>query len=147
MTSSGQPDRFVALYMYYSEDFSTHQYAMRIGTVTGSIMTFGGEIEVTDLVDAGFSESSVVALQDGGFFVAWSDEGGDLRGTRYDSSGNVFGAQGFLIAAATQGDLGQLSLTLDGRILITFKDASGEISQIILDPRENTIAGDDANNV
>jgi Ca2+-binding RTX toxin-like protein len=83
----------------------------------------------------------VVALRDGGFFVAWHDHtAARLVGQRFSATGAGVGTA---ITIANGGDISQseLGLTDDGRILVTFKRGT-DISQVILDPREKIIVGD-----
>src|SRR4029078_5551111 len=41
----------------------------------------------------------------------------------------------------------EIGLTSDGRILVTYSNAAGEISEAILDPRDNVITGTGASEV
>jgi Ca2+-binding RTX toxin-like protein len=87
------------------------------------------------------SNADVVALKDGGFFAAWKDGASNkLVGQRYDASGNTVGS---IVEIATGAAIKDTALTLagDGRILVSFVNGSGEISQVVLDPRETTING------
>ncbi|UVC07293.1 hypothetical protein IHQ71_19025 [Rhizobium sp. TH2] len=89
------------------------------------------------------NEPEVVALKDGGFFVAWDDDtSGELRGQRFGATGTVIGTT-FTIATGGAITDPELGLADDGRILVTFNNTAGEISQVILDPRDNVIDGDD----
>jgi Ca2+-binding RTX toxin-like protein len=105
----------------------------------------GGTVADDFLVQGGINAQNapdVVALKDGGFFVAWSDDSADLlRGQRFSATGAAIGTV-VTIAGATNLSVPELGLTDDGRILVTFSDA-GDISQVILDPRDNVINGDD----
>ena len=87
----------------------------------------------------------VVALNEGGFFIEWLESTAHiLYGQRYAATGAPIGT--LLIISTNVSSIGQsdMSLTTDGRILVPFKDLSGEINEVILDPRENTIYGTDS---
>jgi hypothetical protein len=105
----------------------------------------GGVVTANFLVQGGGNsenEPEVVALKDGGFFVLWDDDSaGLLRGQRFSATGATIGVK---ITIATGGAITdpELGLADDGRILVTFSNAVGEISQVILDPRDNIINGD-----
>jgi Ca2+-binding RTX toxin-like protein len=84
----------------------------------------------------------VVALKDGGFFIAWHDEtAGRLFGQRFDQYGAAVGTTTNI--AAGGGELGppDLSLMADGRILVAHVNYLGEIAETILDPRDATFVG------
>jgi Ca2+-binding RTX toxin-like protein len=103
-------------------------------TVAANFLVAGGANEQ--------NEPDVVALKDGGFFVVWDDDtAGLLRGLRYDKNGAAVGTTFTIATGAAIADP-ELGLADDGRILVTFKNAAGEISQVILDPRDNVINGD-----
>jgi len=90
--------------------------------------------------------AKVVALGDGGFFVVW---GGDsrLHGARFAADGSAVGAAfHFATFFDVAGNLGSLSLTADGRIIVSYV-TNGEIAEIILDPRDNIIQGTAAGEV
>ncbi len=71
----------------------------------------GGEFLIAGPLEGGFGEPRVTALDDGGFFVAWTDRtgfGGDssatsIHGQFYDSSGAKAGGE-FLVNQNTAGD-------------------------------------------
>jgi Ca2+-binding RTX toxin-like protein len=89
------------------------------------------------------SSIDVTALKDGGFFVIWKDgAAGELSGQRYDATGAAMGAE---VTIATGAAIGHATANLahDGRILVTFNNAGGEVSRVILDPRDNVINGTD----
>ena len=94
----------------------------------------------------GFENARVVALQDGGFLVAWIVDV-FLYASRYDATGTPIGSR--MIAdqevATGQTALFDLSLTTDGRVMIPFIKNTGEIAEVILDPRDNIIHGTEAN--
>jgi Ca2+-binding RTX toxin-like protein len=106
----------------------------------------GAVVKANFLVAGGANyqnEPEVVALKDGGFFVIWDDDTANLlRGLRFDGNGAVVGAT-FTIANGGNTSEPELGLADDGRILVTFKN-TGEISQVILDPRDSVINGDSA---
>jgi Ca2+-binding RTX toxin-like protein len=84
----------------------------------------------------------VVALEDGGFFVAWSDGPTDhILGQRYNAAGTKVGS---LVTIANEIAVFGLNLDMsnDGRILATFRRSNGNVAQVILDAREKTIVGD-----
>jgi Ca2+-binding RTX toxin-like protein len=88
------------------------------------------------------NEPDVVALDDGGFFVAWDDDtDGLLRGRRFDADGAVVGGT-VTIATGVGISNPELGLAADGRILVTFENNADEIAQVILDPRGDIINGD-----
>ncbi len=87
-------------------------------------------------------EADVIGLEDGGFFVVWdNDTKAQLEGRRFDASGAPVGA---IVVVDTDDrtpgsaiSMSDLSLTSDGRILVTWRN--GEIFTAILDPRESRI--------
>ncbi|MBK8458526.1 MAG: hypothetical protein IPL47_16565 [Phyllobacteriaceae bacterium] len=87
-------------------------------------------------------DPDVIGLQDGGFFVVWdanTSSGAGIRGQRFDSLGNEVGAE-LLIASGTELTDPRLSLTTDGRILVTwFSTILTGPQAAILDPREDGI--------
>jgi len=117
-----------------------------------------GGISAEIVVDAGFSlagdgvrgfeNARVVALQDGGFLLAWVN-GVFLYASRHDASGAPVGSR--MIAdqqvASGQAALFDMSLTTDGRVLIPFIRNDGEIAEVILDPRDSIIFGTEAGEV
>jgi Ca2+-binding RTX toxin-like protein len=95
------------------------------------------------VADASVNPSSVdvTALKGGGFFVVWKDgAAGELRGQRFDGTGAAVGSE-VTIATGAAIDNTSLSLAHDGRILVTFNNAAGEVGQVILDPRDDVING------
>jgi Ca2+-binding RTX toxin-like protein len=138
--------QFVALY-YYEE--GTSNIAFRMGSVSGSSITFGSETTVAPGAGEQTQLPSIVALNDGGFFIAWIGDN-KILGTRYDANGAVVGlaANQFALGASSDREaLGQLSLTSDGRILVPYRASNNEIAQLVLDPRENFIVGTDSDDV
>ena len=102
------------------------------------------------LDSSGELSGDLVALKDGGFFVAFYDDlTNQLVGRRYDSTGTPIGD--FLNIAenvpADGFDVSHMSLTEDGRILVPFRNGAGDISLVILDPRETIIHGTAADEV
>lgn len=81
-------------------------------------------------------DPQVIGLRDGGFFIAWDNNVlGHIEGRRFDSAGNEVGS-GFVVASgSTALRSPDVSLTYDGRILVTFVDQQGDISLAIVDPR------------
>ncbi|MEM7744936.1 MAG: calcium-binding protein [Pseudomonadota bacterium] len=101
------------------------------GTLQGSITT------VADTSNE-FADPAVIGLEDGGFFIAAYDTTNEaIQGTRYDASGNQVGGNMVQIESGITNvpDI-ELSLTTDGRILLTYQDSSGNIQAEILDPRD-----------
>jgi serralysin len=70
-----------------------------------------------------------------------------LYGQRYLETGVEFGARSTIASDVGSVGSSHLSLSADGRILVTYVDLSQEISEVILDPRERTIVGTAANEV
>ena len=102
---------------------------------------------ITTVVDTGnnYIQPRVIGLEDGGFFVLAYDATADaLEGTRYSATGVQIGSNMFSIEnGVTNTPDPQLSLTTDGRILVTWDDPAGNIQMEILDPRDaETITGD-----
>jgi Ca2+-binding RTX toxin-like protein len=109
------------------------------GVVTANFLVQGG--------DNSQNEPDVVALKDGGFFVVWDDDSaGALQGQRFSSTGTVIGTTVTITSGGAITDP-ELGLTDDGRILVTFNNQVGEISQVILDPRDDVINGDGTSEV
>jgi len=104
--------------------------------------TSAGGPQVDILSSGALGGVHVVAMADGGFLIALLDAG-VLYGQRYGAYGDLIGAR-FPIAEDV-GSFAQsrLSLTSDGRILVPYRNTAGEISQVILDPRDNIIFGRD----
>ncbi|CAN7191374.1 calcium-binding protein [Rhizobium sp. LjRoot254] len=123
------------------------QDAANNGDIRAEIRSDAGGVVTPALLVQGSAnaenEPELVALKDGGFFVAWDDDTlGELRGQRFSATGTVIGTT-FTIATGSAITDHELGLTDDGRILVTFNNTTGEISQVMLDPRDNVINGDD----
>lgn len=103
-----------------------------------SASPLGSQISVATGADDQ-NEATVVALPDGGFFVAWDDDtDGRIEGKAFFASGAQDGSQVTLMDfEATAPDLG---VTSDGRILITAdrNDGSEEPYFAIWDPRDTS---------
>ena len=86
----------------------------------------------------------VVGLEDGGFYiVAWDKGSGSLEGSRYDASGTLIGINMHDVANGVTGlPDHDVSLTTDGRILITWKNTVGDVLFTIRDPRDAEIFAD-----
>ncbi len=128
---------FVLLYQF------NDNYAFRIGEsdAPGSPMSSRNTVATFGALGG----ARVVALNEGGFFIEWLESTAHiLYGQRYAATGAPIGT--LLIISTNVSSIGQsdMSLTTDGRILVPFKDLSGEINEVILDPRENTIYGTDS---
>jgi Ca2+-binding RTX toxin-like protein len=135
--------QFVVIYAEWDTNLSSdtnYRLWMRIGA--SELGTIGGRIQIGATTENFLTDASVVALKDGGFFVAWIDA--DLHrlfGQRYDAAGVAIGERMFISIDVYA--LSELSLTSDGRILIAYEGASQEVFQTILDPRETVINGND----
>jgi len=101
---------------------------------------------VTTVIDTGndYRQPAVIGLEDGGFYIAAYDATDDrIEGTRYDAAGvRVGGNMAAVVPGITNFPEISLSLSSDGRILMTYDDPSGDIQTLILDPRETTINAD-----
>ena len=105
---------------------------------SGAVVTANFQVAAGATAPAG---ADAVALKDGGFFLTWKDgAAGELVGQRFDAAGGLVGDIVTIASGAAVADA-KTSLAHDGRILVTFANASGEISQVILDPRDNVING------
>jgi hypothetical protein len=137
--------------LLYKATGLSYNIGLRIGASDTPGSALGPVIVVAPLNHiAGNYEARVVALNDGGFLVVWADPVNDaLKGTRYNAAGDVIGIQNFQVATGIGSNpiLGRLHLTSDGRVLVPFENSSGEISEVILDPRENIIHGTSASEV
>ena len=73
------------------------------------------------------NDASVIGLADGGFLVAWEDDGaGVTRAQRFDAAGNFVGVE-FDILASTGGGAPHMALLTDGHIAFAFdRLASGD---------------------
>jgi Ca2+-binding RTX toxin-like protein len=114
------------------------------GDIHAEIRNNANQIVTLDFVVAGGANfqavPDVVALKDGGFFVVWLDDTTvQLRGQRFGATGTTIGTA-FTIASDAEAPT--VGLTDDGRILVTFVDTADAIGQVILDPRDNVINGD-----
>ena len=132
--SGGQ---FVLVYLERS-DVTEYTYVFKVGlSETGSI---GPRVVIPTAGAVGGVH--VVALQDGGFFIAWKENGSQtLYGQRYGAYGDAIGAHfpfATNVGVFAPSDLG---LTADGRILVSYRTNAGEVAEVILDPRETTIFG------
>ena len=121
------------------------------GDIRFSIFDNAGTAVAAQVLVAGGAntqnEPQVVHLLDGGFFVVWDDDtSGNLTGQRFSATGVAVGSNVIIdtSGAITEPELG---LTSDGRILVTYNDAAGEVSLAILDPRDNVINGTAGNDV
>ena len=121
------------------------------GDIRFSIFDNAGTAGAAQVLVAGGAntqnEPQVVHLLDGGFFVVWDDDtSGNLTGQRFSATGVAVGSNVIIdtSGAITEPELG---LTSDGRILVTYNDAAGEVSLAILDPRDNVINGTAGNDV
>lgn len=96
----------------------------------------------------GFANAHAVALLDGGFMVAWTVDN-FLYAQRFNAAGGSVGTKLIVDQQVKQGQtaLFELSLTSDGRVLVPFVRDTGEIGEVILDPRSNVIFGTNANEV
>lgn len=97
---------------------------------------------ITTVIDSGneYSDAAVIGLEDGGFYIAVYDGSTDsIEGTRYDSLGNQVGLTVVNIQSGITNfpDI-ELSLTTDGRILLTYDNPAGDIQAEIIDPRAAT---------
>ena len=127
---------FVLLYSFNGT------YAFRIGADEASGTAISSRNTVATF--GGLGGARVVAMNEGGFFIEWLETNAHiLYGQRYAATGAPIGA--LLIIANNVGSIGEtdMSMTSDGRILVPFKDISGEVGEVILDPRENIIYGTD----
>ncbi len=124
-------------------DEDSNNIVMRIGNDASGNYQLGREILVgTAEGGNNYNACSLTALADGGFFIAWVDGDDTLRGQRFDSAAAKIGEEMIIDGAADS--VSDVSLTSDGRILIAYQSAIGEIFQTILDPREPFYLGDDS---
>jgi Ca2+-binding RTX toxin-like protein len=140
--------------LLYSINRSGGELAMKIvadGSASGSISAekvIDNDFSLDGDDARGFENARAVALQDGGFLVAWIVDV-FLFAARYDATGAMIGSK--LIVdqhvATGQTALFNLSLTGDGRVLIPFVNNAGEIAEAILDPRNTTISGSESSDV
>ena len=115
------------------------------GDVRFSVFDNAGGLIANQILVAGGAnlqnEPKVVRLLDGGFFVVWDDDtSGNLTGQRFGATGVAIGGNVIIDSSGAITDP-ELGLTSDGRILVTYSNAAGEISEAILDPRDNVITG------
>jgi Ca2+-binding RTX toxin-like protein len=124
-------------------------YAFRIGNTETSDL--GPQVELPDNPDPNTVSynrgAHLVALQDGGFFAAWLQADGDVYGQRYGAYGDPIGGRVLIANDVMTFAPGVLALTSDGRILVPYRNAAGEIAEVILDPRDNLIFGTGAGEV
>ena len=117
----------------------------------------GGEFLVNTRILSTQFEPSITALDDGGFFVVWTDDSAstEVRGQRYDSDGTRVGTE-ILISDATNSTQQAPDVTVlsDGRIVVAFRDSSTTLDPSgtgivarILDPRDATIDGTNGDDV
>ena len=135
--------QFVLLYKYIGA-FDVTSYVFRVGVAeNGSI---GPRVTIPSL--GPLDGLHAVALQDGGFFVAWLETSSNtLYGQRFGAYGDAIGAHFQIATNAGSFSAGNLSLAADGRILAVFTDLSDEVAEVILDPRDTVIYGTAANEV
>lgn len=122
----------------------------------------GQDVTVLRYIDEYYGILPVIrGLPDGGFVMAWSSyEGfeadgsidGDVALQRFDASGNRVGAA-YRIDQPGDQTLSDISLTVDGRIIVTYQSETGDSTDVhydafvILDPREASISGSDGDDV
>jgi len=101
------------------------------GSELGSVQTVNGTG-----VDANNDQSTVVALDDGGFIVIYDNDENfnQITAQRYDASGNTVGSE-FDIDASGANTEPHATLMADGRVAVTFW-ASDTIQMKIIDPRD-----------
>ena len=121
------------------------------GDIRFSVFDNAGGLIANQILVAGGAnlqnEPKVVRLLDGGFFVVWDDDtSGNLTGQRFSATGVAIGGNVIIDSSGAITDP-ELGLTSDGRILVTYNNAAGEISEAILDPRDNVINGTGASEV
>ncbi|MCB1746540.1 MAG: hypothetical protein KDK06_05150, partial [Gammaproteobacteria bacterium] len=94
----------------------------------------GGEFQVNTSSSSTQSESSVAALSDGGFVVAWTDyftnydgSGAGIAGQRYDAAGNAVGSEFVVNTGNTTGNqvTPQVVGLAGGGFVATWTDQSG----------------------
>ncbi|MCB9954370.1 MAG: hypothetical protein H6848_00585 [Caulobacterales bacterium] len=111
----------------------------------------GAEVGTVTAVDSAgstenYNEPTVIGLKDGGFIVAYDDDGTDeIRAHRYDASGNSVGSSFTVASTAATESAPHLALTDDGRVIISWLANTGGNNDsmiAIYDPREATIDGD-----
>jgi Ca2+-binding RTX toxin-like protein len=131
--------KFIALYTDYSVDspVTSRKLVFKLGA--SELGTISTPFEVPTGGNR-YADARIIALQDGGFFVAWLDSTTEsLKGQRYNSNAAAVGSVLEFAtdpAQATSGDiLGRLSLTSDGRIMATYQTDTNEVGLVILDPR------------
>jgi Ca2+-binding RTX toxin-like protein len=100
------------------------------------------------------NDSSVVALADGGFLVAWEDENaGKIHGQRFNSLGNKVGGE-FVMShsvtpSATEAPI-RMALLADGRVALVANNKVGadyDVITSIWDPRTGPVTGTAASEV
>jgi Ca2+-binding RTX toxin-like protein len=127
--------------------FDSH-YVFKIASDGSAGSTIGYQYTIPADINLSLGGIHAVALKDGGFFVTWLEtESHALYGQRYLETGVEFGARSTIASDVGSVGSSHLSLSADGRILVTYVDLSQEISEVILDPRERTIVGTAANEV
>ena len=140
--------------LLYGIDRNGGELSMRIvgdGSASGAI-TPEIVVDATFSLDGdggrGFANAHAVALQDGGFLVAWTIVN-FLYAGRFNAGGTLIGTKLVVDQQVATGQtaLFDLSLTSDGRVLVPFLRDSGEIGEVILDPRSNVIFGTEAGEV
>ena len=92
---------------------------------------------------------AVVALDDGGFFVAWRDAGlAEIQGQRFSAAGEAVGDQVVLFGGKADYADPELALLADGRFVAsaTRTDTTGDADVVstIWDPRDALIVGTEA---
>ena len=144
--------------MLYSEaEGSAGRLTFRIGASEGGTIGAPINVEVTTVFGRP-QEADVLALMDGGFFVAFHKEDSHtIWGQRYSGAGSPIGitfpivndVRTFNVDGTQDSGFknGHLSLTSDGRILVTYREILGEIKAIVLDPRDNIIRGTSGDDV
>lgn len=88
------------------------------------------------------NEAVVVALQDGGYVIAWDDDtSSNLFARRFNPDGTSDGLP-FVVESANTTNI-DISVASDGRILFTWQSVFGEIFASVWDPRPSTIDPND----
>jgi Ca2+-binding RTX toxin-like protein len=128
-TDASQPDvaalkggGFVVIWTDAAGDSSGQGIRATVFDSAGTVVT--SDRQVNSTVTGNQNDASVIGLADGGFLVAWEDDGASVtRAQRFDAAGTLVGAQ-FDVLSGTGGGAPHMALLADGRVAFAFDQLS-----------------------
>lgn len=109
---------FVVIWTDAAGDSSGQGIRASVFNSAGTVVT--ADRQVNSTIAGNQNDASVIGLADGGFLVAWEDDGaGVTRTQRFDALGSLVGVQ-FDVLAGTGGGAPHMALLADGRVAFAF---------------------------